>query len=116
MKYIIILFLFIVNISYSFSYFWFEKIDKDIVWDVDWNMYETITNLVLYFLTFLSIIWIVFVIKWGFQILTAGWDDEKVKSWRKTIIYALVWIFIVLVAYSIVWIAFDAWNSIEKIN
>ena len=112
---IIILFL---TVNYGFANqdcaFWLCNVDTTLVWNTDTDIKITIISLVKYFLTFLSIISIAFVIKWGFQILTAAWDDEKVKSWRKTILYALLWIFIIIIAYSIVSIAFDAWKAIEK--
>jgi len=114
MKLFILILMFFFTINYSFSAFWIEKIDTDLVWNTDIDIHITITSLIKYALTFLSIISIAFVIKWGFQILTAAWDDEKVKSWRKTILYALLWVFVITIAYSIVMIAFDAWDWITK--
>jgi len=116
----IIIFFIIYLLSFNFGYsdcaFWLCNVDEGIIWDPKINMKDSITNLVLYFLTFLSLIAIAFVIKGGFQILTAAWDDEKVKSWKKTILYALLWVFIVMIAYSIVNIAFDVGKGVNKLE
>jgi hypothetical protein len=41
----------------------------------------------------------------GFQILTAGWDDEKVKKGKTTLINALLGIFVILISWTLVdWI------------
>ena len=114
--FVLVLIVLSINIGYSDCAFWLCNVDEGIIWDPKTNMKDSITNLILYFLTFLSLIAIAFVIKWGFQILTAGWDDEKVKSWKNTILYALLWVFIIIIAYSIVNIAFDAGESIQKLE
>jgi len=114
--FVLILIVLSINFGYSDCAFWLCNVDESLIWDSKTNMKDSITNLVLYLLTFLSLIAIAFVIKWGFEILTAAWDDEKVKSWKKTILYALLWVFIVMIAYSIVNIAFDAGESITKLE
>ena len=62
----------------------------------------TLSNILTYILSFLSIIAIGFAIYWGFQILTAGWDEEKVKKGKTTLINALIGIFVIMMAWSIV--------------
>ena len=59
----------------------------------------------MYLLGFIWLIAVVFVIYWWFRILTAWWDDENVKKWKKIVLYSLLWIFIISIAWSIVmWI------------
>lgn len=40
---------------------------------------------------------------WGwFNILTAGWDEDKVKTWKTVIINALIWIVVIFLVGTIV--------------
>jgi small-conductance mechanosensitive channel len=61
-----------------------------------------IIDIIIYLLWFIWLIWIVWLIKWGFQILTAGWDEEKFKNGKKTILFWLLGIFVILIAWAIV--------------
>lgn len=71
-----------------------------------WWGSETVDNKAQGILTsFIAFLWIVAVFYWvygGFLILTAAWDDGKVKKWRTIIIQALLWILVIFLAYSIV--------------
>ena len=56
-------------------------------------------------LGFVTIIAVVYCLWAGFQIMTAGGDEEKVKSGRKTIIQVIIGIIIMWLSYAIVtWI------------
>ena len=61
-----------------------------------------VIDIVLYVLTFLGLVWIVIIIYAWFNILISGWDEEKVKPSRKTIVYVLIGLVIIFLAYSIV--------------
>ncbi len=63
---------------------------------------ETIRAFLTYILGFLGLIAVIFAIYGGFQILTAGWDEEKVKKGKTTLINALLWIFVILISWSLV--------------
>ena len=71
-----------------------------------WWSKATIDQVVLWFiqylLTFLSIIAVIMIIWAWFNILTAGWDEEKVKKWKTTIIQAIIWLVVIWIAYAIV--------------
>ena len=106
-KIIIFSFLFFIFINSTFAEycnFWICEVDtnSNLVWSNEMNIKEVIAQSVLYFLTFLSYIWVAFVIKWWFHILTAKSDEDKVKLWKKTILFTMLWIFIVVIAYHIV--------------
>lgn len=45
---------------------------------------------------YLMIAWIMYLLSWG--------DDEKVKKAKKSIIWALVWVFISISAWAIIWV------------
>ena len=58
-----------------------------------------------YLLGFLALIGVIFAIYWGFQILTAGWDDDKVKKGKTTLINALLGIFVIWISWALIsWI------------
>ncbi len=59
-------------------------------------------DVVKYFLGFVTLIGVIYVIYAGFQIMTGAWDDEKMKKARQIIIYVLVGIIIMWLAYAIV--------------
>ena len=85
---------------------------KKLGWNAnDQDMKVTIVNVMNYILTFLWLIAIIFAIYWGFQILTAGWDDDKVKKGKTTLINALIWIFVIISAWTIVGWIFGAANE-----
>ena len=61
-----------------------------------------IMTLISKFLGFVTIIAVVYCIRAGFQILTAGGDEEKVKNGRTTIIQVVIGIVVMWLAYTIV--------------
>jgi hypothetical protein len=117
MKYIWLILLFIylfIDNTFASCVFWLCNVDPELQTWWDKNMEESIKSLLNYFLWFIAFIWVVFVIKWGFQILTAAWDDEKVKSWKKTLLYSLLGIFLIFMSWSIIDSVFVAWETISK--
>ena len=79
-----------------------QRVQQDFGWGQGTDIKATLSNILTYILGFLSIIAIGFAIYGGFQILTAGWDDDKVKKGKTTLINALIGIFVIMVAWSIV--------------
>ena len=63
---------------------------------------DAIMNLIARFLGFVTIIAVIYVLWAGFQILTAGGNDEKVKQGRTTIIQVIIGIVVMWLAYSVV--------------
>lgn len=51
---------------------------------------------------FLALVAIVYGLWWGFNILTAGWDEDKVKNWKTVIINSLIWIVVIFLVGTIV--------------
>ena len=64
--------------------------------------YLAITSTIVKLLSLVTIIAVGFALYAGFQIMTAGGDEEKVKSGRKTIINVLIGIVVMWLAYAIV--------------
>lgn len=86
---------------------WVTNVDAWLKWGKDngWNIATTINSLVNYLLGFLALIAVIFAIYWGFQILTAGWDDGKVKKWKTTLINAVLGLFVIWISWALVsWI------------
>ena len=112
---ILIILLLFWDITYATDCsFWLCNVHTEIIWNTSEDWKNVIVNLIKYFLWFLAIIWLIFTLKWWFHIMTAAWDDDKLKKWRKTIIFALIWVFIVIIAYFFVRVGFDLWeNSIK---
>ena len=55
-----------------------------------------------------------FALYGGFQILTAGWDEEKVKKWKTTLINAVIGLIVIFLASQIIsWIV-GLWDTTIK--
>ena len=63
---------------------------------------QAIMTVIKSLLQFVTIIAVVYVLWAGFQIMTAGGDEEKVKTGRKTIIQVIIGIVVMWIAYAIV--------------
>lgn len=74
----------------------------------DKTIVEFITDTVLYFLGFVTLIGVIYVLYAGFQIMTGGGDEEKMKKARQMIIYVLIGIVVMWMAYWIVTLILDA--------
>lgn len=59
-------------------------------------------DVITYLLSFITLIGVIYVIYAGFQVMTGAGDDEKMKKARQIIIYVLVGIIIMWLAYAIV--------------
>jgi hypothetical protein len=59
---------------------------------------------------FVWLIVIIMIIYAWFQILTSNWDEEKIKKSKKSIIYIIIWIFILIANYLI--LTFFLWANI----
>jgi len=64
----------------------------------------------------LALIALVILLWWGFQMVTAAWDDNKYKNWFKILKQAAIWLIMIWVAWFIVSLIFAviaavAWTS-----
>lgn len=66
------------------------------------DAWDAIANIIKQLLTLVSIVAVAYVLYAGFQIMTAGGDEEKVKTGRKTIIYVIVGIVVMWLSFWIV--------------
>lgn len=101
---------------------WYQSWVKKVQWLIDnaetqKPLSEYIQDIIVYLLTFISIIAVIYVIYAWFRILIWWWSDDSIKNSRKTILHVIIWIIIIWLAYSIValildvlWTAQDLWD------
>jgi len=63
---------------------------------------ETLNNILGYLVGLLYFIAVVFALYGGFQILTAGGDEEKVKKGKTTLIQAVIGLVVIFLASNII--------------
>jgi len=69
-------------------------------------------NSLLWYLTWLLYLIAIIYTLWGwFQILTAGWDEEKVKKWKTTLIQAVLGLFVIFLASTLVNWIINLWSN-----
>lgn len=61
-----------------------------------------VADTVKYFLSFVTLISVVYFIYAGFQLMTSGGDEEKAKKTRKIMVYVIAWIVLIWMAYWLV--------------
>lgn len=102
LKLIIIWFIFLyINQTFAMD-FWLEKIDKWLINGGWWWLVEVATNILKYLIWLIYLIAIVFGIYAWFQILTSWGDDWKIKKWKQTLIYVVIWLAVLLLSSVIV--------------
>ncbi len=129
-------------IALLFSFFWWLNVsyaawdDEEVVniyddtdnWLVKWvhivrddtkivnktSISDYVQKVVVWTLGFLAIIALIYFIYAWIMIMTAWWDDEKVKSQKKLIIAVIIWILLIFFAYSIVKTLFKWLNEAWK--
>lgn len=80
---------------------WLEDIETER------TLSEYVQDVVIYILTFVSIIAVIYIIYAGFMILIGNGDDEKVKKSKQTIIYVAVWMVLIWLAWPITALILD---------
>ena len=92
---------------------WLDEWVRSIDWEIDALVYdrplsEYIQDVVTYLLTFITIISVLFIMYAWFNILIWGWDEEKIKKSKNIIIYVLLGIIVMWLAFSIVTFVINA--------
>ncbi len=81
---------------------WIEEMYGQVNWVVrDKGASQYIQDVMIYIISFISIIAVIYMIYAWFVILTSAWDDEKIKKTKQIIIYVIVGIIIIWMAWSI---------------
>ena len=67
------------------------------------NTLETvIKNTINWILSILSLIVFVLLLWWGFQMVTANWDDKKFSAWMTTLKQSAIWLGFIAVSWLLV--------------
>jgi hypothetical protein len=70
--------------------------------ETDRTFSEYVQDLTVYVLTFVSIIAVIYIIYAWFRILTWAWNEETLKKQKMTVLYVVLWILLIWLAYPIV--------------
>ncbi len=98
--------------NYNISSSWLTSIDKESNFSSAVTMFIKFINWVNWFVAIVTIIMIMYA--WA-NIIFAAWDEEKVKKWKTTIMYAFIWILILVVSYLILtFFIWPEWSNIGK--
>ena len=90
---------------------------KEWIYNVRWEIWalekkrkasEYIQDVVIYLITFLTLLAVIYIIYAWFNILTSAWDEEKAKNSKNIILYVIIWI-------SIIWLAFPITKFIFQV-
>lgn len=91
---------------------WVEAVRGAIEWsETQKPASQYIQDIVNYLLSFLAIVWVLYIIYAWFNILTAGWDDDKVSGSKKTITYVAVGLLVIFLASSIINFIFSIFDE-----
>lgn len=100
------------SVAFAWAVNFGEDKAKEFAWDSGtggMTLMQMISNILTFILMFTWIIAVVFAVYGGFKIMTAAWDEDKVKKGKTTLINSLIGIFVVLIAYTLVgWIFTEA--------
>lgn len=78
-----------------------DKVNDGIEWSTE-TADVVIQTWITRLMTFLAIIAVIFALWGGFNILTAAWDEEKVKKGKTVLINAIIWLVVIFLAGSII--------------
>lgn len=91
---------------------WIENVKDSVNWiETDRTLSEYIQDIVVYILSFISIIAVIYIIYAWFRILTWAWDEEVLKKQKSTILYVIIWIAVIWLAYPITLFIINLLNS-----
>lgn len=104
----------LMQISFVFYDVLFDKsIDGDL-WDK--AVENIIQNFIDLLLLLTSFIFIAIMIYAFYMTITAGWDEEKAKKWKTTIIQALIWFIVIKASDVLIKNTYEAWCTSGWIN
>lgn len=105
---------------------------RDVWWTLANNLIKNLINPIIKILeTATSFFFILIAIYAFYTVITANWDEEKVKKWKMSIVYAIIWFIIVKLSkelvyasywkidcneHTILWIIQINWNKCNTIN
>lgn len=102
----------IMQIWYKFMYIAFDKnIDNNLATNI---IHDIIEPFIYLLQTGASFFFLSIMIYSFFLLVTAGWDEEKVKNWKMAILYAAIWFIIIKISNILVSSVY--WEKINQIQ
>ncbi len=96
------------QIDASFAAINFQSPDSAVSSDIKWSdktIAALIQDVIAWIMGFLYVLAVLFGIYGWILILTAAWDEEKVKKWKTVIINVIIWLIVIFLVSSIItWI------------
>jgi len=81
---------------------WIENVKNSVNWiETNRSLSQYIQDIVVFILSFLSIIAVIYIIYAWFRILIWAWDEEVLKKQKSTILYVIIWMAVIWLAYPI---------------
>lgn len=72
-----------------------------------WTASAYIQKIVVYVLSFLKLLAVLIIIYAWFNMLTAAWDEDKAKKSKTIIVFAIIWLLIIFLAWPITTFVID---------
>jgi uncharacterized membrane protein YwzB len=89
-----------------------ENVRNTVKWiEQERTFSEYVQDIVVYMLSFISIIAVIYIIYAWFRILTGAWDEEVLKKQKSTILYVIIWMAVIWLAYPITIFISDLLNK-----
>lgn len=66
------------------------------------SIYWVVWNFISLMIQYIAVLAVLAVMLWGIMYLLSAWDEEKAKKAKNIIIWALVWVFLSVTAWSII--------------
>jgi hypothetical protein len=88
---------------------WTNSSENSSTWDQ--RLLGTVKKAINRVLWMLSLIALVLCLRWWFQMLTAMWDDWKVKKWTKVLTHAAIWLAVIWLSWIFVTFIFYLINN-----
>lgn len=89
----------VMQLAYSYVKIIYNKqIDATIAW-TEWLTWLIVEPLLKLLETTAAFFFIAIMIFAFYKMVTAGWEEEKAKEWKKSVIYAIIWFLIIKLSY-----------------
>lgn len=77
----------------------------------DWTADQVVQQWIVNLMGYLMLAAVLFGLWWGFNILTAWGDEDKVSKWKTVIMNALIWLVVIFLVGTVVrWVLSIIWG------
>lgn len=90
------------NNAYGDMNLWQDKVDDSLKWNDSSDLPSIIEDIVYYLVWLLFFCAVIYWLYGWFMILTSGGDEERAKKWRKIIIFMIIGIIVMFLAWTLV--------------